>query len=122
MEKDRGNERPGGGGVETEVSCLRRRPAEEDRCRGKKVSQLCVCVCVCRVSHQGWGWGGWRLCGLWLGCVSGGGGHYPLLPQERGVSGERSERDHFWFCFLVSTMLVIRYLHAIITSLSRHCR
>ncbi len=45
-EKERGNARPRGGGVESEVSCLRRRLAEEDRGKGKKkISQLCVFVC-----------------------------------------------------------------------------
>lgn len=39
----REREGPKGGGVETEVSCLRRRLAEKER--GKK-SLSCVCVCV----------------------------------------------------------------------------
>lgn len=42
-ERERGNERPRG--VETEVSCLRRRLAEEDRGRGKKCLS-CVCLCA----------------------------------------------------------------------------
>ena len=37
--------------METEVSCLRRRLAEEDRCRNKILSA--VCVFVCQVIHRG---------------------------------------------------------------------
>lgn len=44
-EQERRNERPEGGGVETEVSCLRRRLAEEERGRGKtSLGYVCVCA------------------------------------------------------------------------------
>lgn len=60
--------------METEVSCLRRRLAENDR--GKK-SLSCVCVCV-------------RVCtGVVVRVfVSGGGGHSRVLPQETSAVTE----------------------------------
>lgn len=84
----------GGGGVETEVSCLRRWLAEEDRSRGKKPSP--VCVFVCWVIHQGLkrGRGGGGV------CVSRGGvtcGYY--FEQRRRWDKCEGKSDHFWVCF-----------------------
>ncbi len=71
--------------METEVSCLRRRLAEEDRGRGKKKNLSAVCVCV--LSDPSGVRGGGRTRGLWLGCVcvSGGGvtpGYYLKKRQQ----------------------------------------
>lgn len=58
--------------METEVSCLRRRLAKEDRGRGKKNLSA---VCVCALRDPSGVRGGGRKSGLWSGCVcvSGGG-------------------------------------------------
>lgn len=78
-DEEKGNERPRGG-VETEVSCLRRRTlAEVDRDGGEKKKILsCVCCLCVKWSIRGWGVEGggwwWAVCCLWVWvCVSGGG-------------------------------------------------
>lgn len=88
-ERKRGNERPRG--VETEVSCLRRRLAEEDRGRGKK----CL-SCVCLRAEGSIRTGRWRAC---MGAVVRAcscqrrWSHSLLLPQETSAVTEVRVQD-----------------------------
>lgn len=90
--------------METEVSCLRRRLAKEDRGRIKK-PQLCVCVeCVCVLSDLSKS-EGWRACTgavAWACMCQQRWGHLRLLPQETSAITAAAASDHLWVCLLVS--------------------
>lgn len=88
--------------METEVSCLRRRLAEEDIGRKKNLSAVCV-VCVLSDPSGGEEWRVYagamvRVCMCQRRC---GHGHY-LKKRQQQQKGEY-RRDHFWACFLTSS-------------------